>query len=56
MLVRALAAGPPHRHSTALPRTGLRAAEQPHPLLTDFVCGLLVVGRNSGLERVETQK
>lgn len=28
--------------------------EKPHPLLNYFVCGLMAVGRNSGLEWLET--
>ncbi len=46
-------------HSRASPQTDSmvqprRGVEKPHPLLTYFVCGLMAVGRNSGLEWVET--
>ena len=38
----------------ASPQTDSRGVEKPHPLLTYFVCGLMAVGRNSGLDRGET--
>lgn len=53
LLVRVLSPGPPHRQHDTVERSRV-VLEKPHPLLTYFVCGLMALGRKSGLEWLET--